>query len=316
MSTQRKYHRATSVSGALLLPVAAAILWLAAPAGAAFAEAGQTTFESPEAAVDALLQDLKDRDVDGLAALFGPKSWDEIVGPDKIQAREGLEQIYAAAQIAKTIAPGDNGSMTLIVGAQGWPFPVPLVAEDGKWRFDSEAGIEEILNRRIGANELSAIAVMREYVEAQVSYASDDRDGDEVLEYAQKVVSASGKRDGLYWVSDAPGDESPFGPFVAESARYLEDRKGGDPFKGYYFKVLTRQGENAPGGRYDYVINGNMIAGFAMLAYPAEYGNSGIMSFIVNQQGTVYERDLGEETAASAPAIDAYDPADWAESAD
>lgn len=280
------------------------------------AQSAQANFDSAEAAVTALLDSLKARDVDALAKLFGEKEWETLAGPDKVQAREGLEDIYESAKVSHALMPGEEGGQILVIGAQAWPFPIPIVAENGKWHFDTAAGMEEILNRRIGTNELTAISVMREYVEAQVRYASADRDGDDVLEYAQRVNSTSGQRDGLYWVSQEPGDESPLGPFVSESADYLEGREKDAPFKGYYFKVLSRQGANAPGGRYDYVINGNMIGGFAMIAYPAEYGNSGIMSFIVNQQGVVYERDLGDETIVAAQSVTEYEPEGWTPSKD
>ncbi len=288
--------------------------WL--PPIPSMAASDQVTFDSPEVAVQTLLDDFKARDVDALASLFGAEYWGALVGPDKAQAREELEQIYEKAQAAHSLAPHGESSKILVIGPEAWPFPVPLVAENGRWHFDSKTGVEEVVNRRIGRNELNAIAVLHEYVDAQVRYASEDRDGDGVLEYAQRIGSSPGKKDGLYWASASADDESPLGPFVAESANYLEGRQAGDPFKGYYFKVLTRQGDSAPGGRYDYVINGNMIAGFAILAYPAEYGNSGIMSFIVNQQGKVYERDLGDETAAIAQAIEEYNPAGWSEVTD
>jgi hypothetical protein len=276
---------------------------------------GQTTFDSADAAVEALLGNLASRDVDALAKLFGEKEWTELAGPDKAQAREGLESIYKSAQVAHSLVPADGGGKVLMIGPEAWPFPIPLVEEKGKWRFDTAAGMEEILNRRIGGNELSAIATMREYVMAQVRYATADRDGDAVLEYAQRINSSAGQHDGLYWASEG-ADESPLGPFISESADYLDGRTKDAPFKGYFFKVLSRQGVSAPGGRYDYVINGNMIGGFAMVAYPAEYGNSGIMSFIVNQQGQVYERDLGDETAALASSITEYDPEGWSTSKD
>jgi hypothetical protein len=279
------------------------------------AVADQSTFDSADAAVDALLGSLKVRDVDALAKIFGEKEWQELAGPDKAQAREGLEKIYGSALESRALAPGENGAQILIIGKEAWPFPIPLVEERGKWRFDTAAGLEEILNRRIGGNELSAIATMREYVMAQVRYASADRDGDDVLEYAQRINSGDGQHDGLYWASGS-GEESPLGPFVSESADYLAGREPAAPFKGYYFKILSRQGAGAPGGRYDYVINGNMIGGFAMVAYPAEYGNSGIMSFVVNQQGEVYERDLGEDTGIAAPSLTEYDPAGWTATAD
>jgi hypothetical protein len=303
------------VSGYLNRMTVAAVAMLFALSVSHAAAADQSTFDSADAAVDALLGGLKARDVDALAKIFGEKEWQELAGPDKAQAREGLEKIYEAALESRALAPGENGTQVLIIGKEAWPFPIPLVEEQGKWRFDTAAGLEEILNRRIGGNELSAIATVREYVLAQIRYGSTDRDGDDVLEYAQKINSGNGQHDGLYWESSA-GQESPLGPFVSESADYLDGRDQGAPFKGYYFKVLSRQGAGAPGGRYDYVINGNMIGGFAMVAYPAEYANSGIMSFIVNQQGEVYERDLGEETAIVAPSLTEYDPTGWSATAD
>jgi hypothetical protein len=179
--------------------------------------------------------------------------------------------------------------------------------------------MEEITNRRIGMNELQAIRVARAYVDAQVEYARADRDADEVLEFAQRLGSSAGKKDGLYWQTSADESEiSPFGPLIAGMDQdYLTARKAGDPFYGYQFKILTRQGANPPGGRYDYVINGNMIAGFAMVAWPADYGNSGIMTFLVSHQGKVLQKDLGEDTELLAAAIQEYDPDDsWVETED
>lgn len=315
MSRLRRPLPTTHLATARICRIVAAVLLVALPFEGAWATSEQAKFDRPEMAVDALLESLKNRDVENLAKLFGQEQWDRLVGPDKSQAREGLLRIYEAAQISKAVVEGGEGRKVLIIGPEGWPFPIPLVPERGQWRFDTEAGIEEVLNRRIGQNELTAIAVIREYAEAQVKYASADRDGDDVLEYAQRIASTTGKRDGLHWASGS-GDESPLGPFVSESASYLEGREPTDPFRGYYFKVLTRQGEGAPGGRYDYVINGNMIGGFAMVAYPAEYDNSGIMSFIINQQGIVFERDLGSETEVAAQSTTEYDPTGWSESED
>jgi hypothetical protein len=191
------------------------------------------------------------------------------------------------------------------------------------WRFDTRAGVEELLNRRIGRNELDVLRALREYVQAQREYAARDRDGDEVLEYAQKISSSPGQTDGLYWPPELNGEISPLGPaFVrAQEEGYLLDsgKKDGapQPFHGYLFKILTGQGKHAPGGQYNYVINGNMIGGFAMLAWPAAYGDSGIMSFMVNQQGRVVQRDLGPDTSEAARKITAYDPdASWQLSAD
>ena len=166
--------------------------------------------------------------------------------------------------------------------------PVPLAHEDKGWRFDTEAGIEEIDDRRVGSNELSAIGLLRAYVDAQLQYAQADHDGDQVLEYAQKIVSAPGQQDGLYWQADGTGELSPLGPLVANADAYTTDYyKLGEPYHGYYFKILTGQGANPPGGKYDYVINGNMIAGFAMVAWPADWSYSGVMTFAVSHQGRV-----------------------------
>ena len=171
-------------------------------------------------------------------------------------------------------------------------------------------GLDELINRRIGGNERNAIDVLRAYLDAQRAYAARDRDGDGVLQYAQKLVSTPGKQDGLYWPADAAkGEEaSPFGPLIAEARPTVKGHKSGDPYRGYHFRILTQQGKNAPGGAYSYVINGRMIAGFAMVAYPAEYGESGVMTFIVNHNGRIYERDLGPNTAKLAPGITAFDP--------
>ena len=187
----------------------------------------------------------------------------------------------------------------LLIGAQAWPLPFPLVESGESWHFDVEAGLDEIINRRIGRNELAAIDLCRAYAEAQVEYASVDRDGDDVLEYATRVGSTPGKHDGLYWVDESGDDPSPLGDFAAAAEDYLEFRKQGEPYYGYRFRVLTAQGSAAPGGRYSYVINGNMIAGFALVAWPVEPGNSGIMTFIVSQTGRIYQKDLGTRRSRS-----------------
>ena len=197
----------------------------------------------------------------------------------------------------------------LVLGKEEWPFPMPLVrGEDGRWSFDTEEGLEVIVDRRIGRNELAAIAIAHAYVDAQIEYALEDHDGDEVLEYAQRLASSDGQHDGLYWES-APGEaESPLGPLVAGAEQYLDTVQPGDPIRGYRFRILTRQGPNPPGGAYEYVLDGDMIAGFALVAAPAEHGNTGIMTFVVNHTGRVYQKDLGAESAK----VDAYDPdASW-----
>ena len=194
--------------------------------------------------------------------------------------------------------------------------PIPLVKTGDAWRFDAVAGIDEIHDRRVGRHELAAIELAQEFVEAQVAYAGSDRDGDQVLEYAQRLLSEQGTHNGLYWPDASGDDPSPFGEFVAraDATGYRQQQRVGDPYRGYFFRVLSKQGKAPPGGAYDYVINGNMIAGFALLAWPAEYGVSGVMTFVVNQQGKVFQEDLGADTAKLAASLQAYDPGDgWSE---
>ena len=199
------------------------------------------------------------------------------------------------------------------VGDNHWPFPIPIVKKDGRWFFDTQAGKEEVLNRRIGKNEIDTTYVLHACVEAQREYASEDRDSDEVLKFAQRFTSTPGTKDGLYWPPDLDGEISPLGPLVANAQglgyeKQSQDAQAGEPFHGYYFKILTRQGPHAPGGKYDYIINGNMLAGFAFVAWPASYGQSGIMTFIVNQRGCVYQKDLGPDTAKLVEKMKEYDP--------
>jgi hypothetical protein len=297
-------------------------LALAVLAGSAAAQTAptpaQTTFPTPEAAAQALVDALgKAEGVEAsYKALFGAAHYDDLRGStDPVEWREDRIALQRAAKEKLSVRRDADDLAVLVLGLKAWPFPIPLVQENGAWRFDGDAGVEEILDRRIGEHELAAIELLRAYVDAQVEYASEDRDGDEVLEYAQRLLSPTGTKDGLFWPDDG-GDPSPFGEFVARAsaAPYAGQAKLGDPYRGYYFFVLTKQGAHPPGGAYDYVINGNMIAGFALLAFPAEYGKSGVMTFLVNHQGRVYEKDLGPQTRELARAIQAYDPDDgWTE---
>ena len=290
------------------------LLMLASPL--ASVAAAQQTFATPEAAVQALATALKANDDAQLLAIFGSEHRNLVDTGDR--ARDAAVRAEAATQLATFHALEERGAdrRVLLMGAQAWPLPIPLVRADGVWRFATEEGIEELLNRRIGGNERNAIYVLRAYLDAQIQYASRDRDGDGVRQYAMKLTSAKGRQDGLYWPADsAKGEEaSPFGPLIAESAPYVEGHKKGDPYRGYHFRILTRQGKSAPGGAYSYVINGRMIAGFAMVAYPDEYGESGVMSFIVNHNGKVYEKDLGKNSAAVGAKMSSFDPgAGWKE---
>jgi Protein of unknown function (DUF2950) len=274
------------------------------------------TFATPEEAAQALLDAVASDDMDAIWGVLGDEFRDELANDDPAQERENRRRIVAGAKDALQLRADDANTRVMVIGREAWPMPIPIVKTDKGWHFDVAVGADEIIARRIGAGELAAIDNLNAYVDAQVQYASADRDGDRVLEYAQRINSSTGQKDGLYWESAAgSADEaSPFGPFAAEKAAYLTDREPGDPFMGYYYRIISRQGENAPGGRYDYVINGNMIAGFAMIAWPADYGNSGVMTFIVNQNGTVYQKDLGEATEVGAAAVQVYDPdGGWSE---
>jgi hypothetical protein len=277
-------------------------------------------FASPEEAVSALTLAANSQNGSQLREIFGPASTD-LQNPDRVQATNEMEWFASALSTTNRIVQESPTNCELEVGADMWPFPVPIVKVNGHWFWDTAAGENEILNRRIGRNELDVLSSMRAYVDAQREYASKDHTGDEVLEYAQRIASSPGKKDGLYWSSDIDGEESPLGPFVADAQQegYKVHSNGQSttraPFHGYYFKILTAQGSHAPGGKYNYIINGHMIAGFALVAWPADYGNSGIMTFIVNQQGRVYQKDLGTQTSDLAPAMTEYDPGPgWSQS--
>jgi hypothetical protein len=300
------------VLGAALLLIGAIVLLTPIPALAT----DPKVFATPEEAAKALLDAAASDDQNAIWAVLGDEFRDKIENPDQAQERENRRRVVAGAKEALQLRADDDKTRVMVIGKEAWPMPIPIVKGDKGWSFDVGAGADEILARRIGANELATIDNLHAYVDAQVQYASEDRDGDDVLEYAQKINSTPGKKDGLYWeVPAGSGEEaSPFGPFVAEKAAYLSDHDPGDPFMGYYYRIITRQGENAPGGRYDYVINGNMIAGFAMVAWPADYGNSGVMTFVVNQSGRIYQKDLGEKTEVNAAAIQDYNPdSSWTE---
>ncbi len=288
-------------------------LALCAPATVRGADTGQS-FSTPNEAVAALAAAVNAKDSNALREIFGPALAD-IRNPDRVQAANNLARFAAALDATNQLVPESDTRYVLDVGTNDWPFPIPLVKGlDGQWFFDTAAGKEEILNRRIGQDELETLQTVRAYVDAQREYASRDRDGSGVLKYAQRLVSSPGTEDGLYWPPDPTGEISPLGPLVAEAQgegygpKSKDKNAGPEPYHGYYFKILTRQGKHAPGGKYNYVINGNMIGGFALVAWPAEYGNSGIMTFIVNQQGRVYQKDLGAKTGKLAPAMKEYDP--------
>jgi hypothetical protein len=270
------------------------------------------TFTTPEAAVAALASAVMTTNRAELHAIFGPAA-DDLVNPDAVQAANEFAAFAAALGETNRLVRESETRRVLELGNDHWPFPVPIVQTDRGWMFDTVAGKEEVLNRRIGGNELETLKVVRTYVQAQREYASRDRDGDDVLEYAQNVLSTPGNRDGLYWSPEPDGEISPLGPLVAAAQaegyrKSTGEKSGPKPFHGYLFKMLTRQGKHAPGGKHAYVINGNMIGGFALVAWPAEHGESGIMTFLVSQQGRVYQKDLGPQTGKTVGTIKAYDP--------
>jgi hypothetical protein len=271
----------------------------------------QQSFKTPEEAVEALASAAKAHDRKGVLAVLGPDATDLVSSGDEVADRSDRDRVIEAYDAKHQVVMEGADKAVLIIGREDWPFPIPLVRKDGTWRFDTAAGREEILFRRIGRNELSAIQAILAYVDAQHEYAEKGVAGNGV--YAQRIVSRPGKKDGLFWPAQSGADESPLGEFAASAA--AEGYRAGQqriPYHGYYYKVLTRQGPNAPGGALDYVVRGNMMGGFALVAYPAEYRNSGVMTFLVNHQGVVYEKDLGPNTARIAAGMTAFDPdASW-----
>jgi hypothetical protein len=276
------------------------------------AEANQKTFKSPGEAVKALSDAVKGNDEKGLLAIFGPAGKELISSGDEVADQAGRGRFVKAYEEMNKLVNENDDKIILHVGSEDWPFPIPLVKKGENWFFDTVAGREEILNRRIGRNELNAIQVCLAYVDAQREYVLKDRDGDRLLEYAQKFISSKGKKNGLYWEAKEGEKLSPLGPLVAKAAKegYIGRKPVGKhtPYHGYYYKILKAQGKNAPGGEYDYIVKDKMIGGFALVAYPAEYGNSGVMTFIVNHDGVVYEKDLGKETEKIATAMKKFDP--------
>ena len=303
---------------ALLLPLILALVFAAATAlsasgaSAATAKAQPKTFASPEEAVKAMVDAMKAVDKAESSAIFGPGSESLISSGDDVEDKATRERFLKNYEEKNSLEKKGDDEVLLQVGKDDWPFPIPLRRKGSAWSFDTKAGKEEFLNRRIGRNELNTIDVLEAYVVAQREYAKKDWDGDGVYPYAQKIASTPGKKDGLFWEAREGEEASPFGPLSARAAQEGYTRKTKSekpsPYFGYHFKILKAQGKHAPGGAYDYVVKGNMIFGFGLVAYPAKYGSSGIMTFIVNQEGVVYQKDLGKGTAKAAKAIKRYDP--------
>ena len=282
----------------------------------ASAQAGQhRTFATPEEAAKALIAAAKSGSVDDLQAIFGPDSKELIDSADPATARMN-RQVFTVAAGEKWHLEGDANRQTLVIGNEDWPFPVPIAKAGNEWHFDTAAGKEEVIARRIGRNELQAIESVRAYVSAQRRYAERGHDGKPAGVYAAKFRSDPGKEDGLYWPTSPGQKPSPLGDLVAEAAQGGRSIGGNtpppSPFHGYYFKILTAQGAAAPNGARSYVVKGEMTGGFALVAWPAQYDASGVMTFIVNQDGIVRERDLGPQTDAIARKMTVYNPdASW-----
>lgn len=276
---------------------------------------GRTRFTTPDDAAKALLVALETNDTTKLEAIFGPNAEQDLSSGDPVSDRHDRQVIaLAMRQSWKWVPSGDRSE--LVIGDEQWPVPIPLVKAGSGWEFDTEAGKDEILSRRIGRNELRVIDLCRAYVLMQQEYASQPRDGKRAGLYAQQLRSDPGRQNGLYWEVGPKGGRSPLGDLVASATAegYDQEKGPSTPFYGYYYRVLTAQGAAAKGGAQDYVVNGEMTGGFGLMAYPAEYGRSGIMTFMVNQDGVVYESDLGAETSKAAPALKAFNPdAAWAE---
>jgi len=282
----------------------------------------QRTFDTPTQALDAMVAALRNWTPDQFKALLGAEGEDELISGDPVADRNAAKRFLKAYDEKHALVTEADGKVTVVVGNDDWPMPVPIVKDNDKWRFDADAGREEIVNRRIGRNELNVIEVCRAFVDAQQDYALANPNGSAVNEYARQFISDPGKKNGLYWPTADGEAPSPLGPFVAEAVEqgYSAEVNKTDeprPYHGYCYRMLKSQGPGAPGGSggvggggaMDYIVNGRMIGGFAAVAYPADYGNSGIMTFIVNQQGVVYQKDLGDDTVKIARAMETFDPA-------
>ncbi len=289
-------------------PLAAQSASSPAPAAAKPAKAAQPLFARPEAGFEALVAVLRANDAKQLARLLGPGHERIIDSGDNAADREAWARFVANYDTKHAVQLQGDAKAILSTGSEDWPMPIPLVKQPGGWAFDADAGEEEIVARRIGRNELDTIQVCLAFVDMQREYAEADRNGNGVLEYAARFISAPGKRDGLYWPAKAGEPESPGGPRLAEATAKRKTQGSPVPYHGYYYRILTAQGKNAPGGARSYLVNGQLIGGIALVAYPASYLNSGVKTFSCSMDGIVYEKDLGTGTAALASKIVAFDP--------
>jgi len=269
----------------------------------------EQSFKTTDAAVDALVSAARSDDRKALMEILGRGSSDIVSSGDPVADTASYQRFVSAYDAKHQLSMEGDNKAIMIIGQEDYPFPIPIVRENGTWRFDTDAGREEIIYRRIGANELDTIQTSLAYVDAQNDYAEKDRTGAGKGVYAQHMVSSPGKKDGLYWPDVQGEDQSPLGELAAEAAKQgYRVGAGRIPYHGYYYKILTKQGAAAPGGELDYVVNGKMIGGFALVAYPAQYRNSGVMTFIVNHNGQVYQKDLGPHTTAIAEKMTSFNP--------
>ena len=269
----------------------------------------QQDFKTPDEAASALSNAAKAGDRKAILTVLGPDGQDIVSSGDEVADAATRQKFVAAYDAKHRIAMEGDNKAILVIGQEDFPLPIPLVRKDGLWRFATAAGREEILFRRVGRDELDAIQSCLAYVDAQNEYAESDRTGAGAHTYAQRIISAPGKKDGLYWPTSQGEDVSPLGELVAEAtAQGYRPGGGRTPFHGYYFKILTKQGPAAPGGELDYIVRGKMIGGFALVAYPAEYRNSGVMTFMVNHTGNVFQKDLGPDTAKLAERMTSFNP--------
>lgn len=295
---------ATSVTLTLVLAVTANVR-----------AAGEKTFPSTEAAAAALVAAASADDSAALQEIFGPDSHDLFFSGDDVADKRALANFAAWAAESTELNERADGSVEMVVGDEEWPLPMPLVKDADGWHFDTAAGKNELINRRIGANELSAIDIVHGFVDAELAYAGTDHDGDGVKEFAQRILSDDGKMNGLYWTAEKHGGQlSPIGPLVATASeegyvRSTEEARR-SPYHGYYFRILKKQGSHAPGGKKSYMVGDSMTGGFAVIAFPAEYGVSGIMTMVVGRNDILFQKDLGPNTDKVAPTIDTFDPDD------
>jgi hypothetical protein len=303
-----------------VVPLPAAAQAAASPPAAKSA-VHQKTFPTAEAAAAALVEAAKGGNVDELLAVVGPGSSSWLFSGDPVADRNDWAKFTSSYDQKKSFEAKGDSRTILVVGNDDWPFPAPLVKKGATWSFDANAGREEIVNRRVGRNELDAMQTLLAIVDAQREYAASDADGNGFADYARRFRSSEGKRDGLYWPAEAGKPESPLGPLVAVAAKEGYKSKPGtqappegprQAYHGYQYKIITSQGSHAHGGAYDYMVGDKLLGGFAVVAWPASYGASGVMTFIVNHDGVIFEKDLGTRTASQASSMTRFDPdATW-----